>query len=56
MLLEEEKVLVVFGFLVKKGMMLPGSVTLDEEERMVSFSGTLAGSWCFWDPFSWLLG
>ena len=28
-------------------------VILDEEERMVLSSGALAGSWYFWDPFSW---
>jgi len=33
--------------------MLPGSVTLDEGERMVLSSGALAGSWYFLDPFSW---
>jgi hypothetical protein len=52
-LVEEEKVLRVSEFLVKKGMMLPGSVTLDEEERMVLSSGALTGSWYFLDPFSW---
>ena len=55
-LVEGEKILVVSVFLVKKGMMLPGSVTLNEEERMVPFSGASVGSWCFWDPFSCLLG
>jgi len=52
-LVEGEKLLLVSEFLVEKGMMLPGSETLDEEERMVLSSGALAGSWCFWDPFSW---
>ena len=52
-LVEGEKVLLVSGFLVKKGMMLPGSVILDEEERMVLSFGALAGSWYFLDPFSW---
>ena len=53
-LVEEEKVLLVSGFPVGKEMMLPGSVILDEVERMVLSSGASARSWCFWDPFSWL--
>jgi len=53
-LVEEEKVLLVSGFPVGKEMMLPGSGILDEVERMVLFSDASAGSWCFWDTFSWL--
>jgi len=52
-LVEGEKLLLVSEFPVEKGMMLPGSEILDEEERMVLSSSTLAGSWYFWDPFSW---
>jgi len=53
-LVEEEKVLLVSGFPVEKEIMLLGSGTLDVVERMVLSSGALVGSWCFWDPFSWL--
>ena len=53
-LVEEEKVFLVSGFSVKKEMKLPGSGILDEVGRMVLFFGASAGSWCFWDPFSWL--
>jgi len=53
-LVGKEKMFLVSGFPVEKEMMLPGSVMLDEVERMVLSSGALAGSWCFWDPFSWL--
>jgi len=53
-LVEEEKVLLVSGLPVDREMMLPESVTLDEVEKMVLFSGALATSWCFWDPFSLL--
>ena len=42
------------GFQVEKEMMLPRSVILDEVERMVLSFGASAGSWYFWDPFSWL--
>jgi len=52
-LVEEEKLLLVSEFPVEKGMTLPRSATLDEEERMVLSSGVLAGSWYFWDLFSW---
>jgi hypothetical protein len=51
-LVGEEKVLLVFGPLVKKGMMLPGSVMLGEEEEMVLSSGALVATWCFWGLFS----
>jgi len=51
-LVGEKKMFLVSGFLVEKEMMLPGSVILDEVERMVLSSGASAGSWCFWDPFS----
>jgi hypothetical protein len=53
-LVEEEKVLLVSGVSVEKEMMLPGSGALDEVEKMVLFCGASVGSWCFWDPFSWL--
>jgi len=53
-LVEEEKVLLVFGLSAETGMMLPGSVTLDEVERMVLFCGASAAPWYFWDPFFWL--
>ena len=39
--------------LVEKEIMLPGSGTLDEVEKMVLSCGASVGSWCFWDPFSW---
>ena len=54
LLVEEEKVHLVSGLSVEREMMLPESVTLDEVEKMVLLSGASAGSWCFWDPFSWL--
>ena len=50
-LIEEGKVLAVSRFLVKKVMILHGSVTLDEEEMVLS-SGALAATWCSWGPFS----
>ena len=53
-LVEEEKALLVSGLPVEREMMLPESVTLDEVEKMVLLFGASAGSWCFWDPFSWL--
>ena len=51
-LVGEEKVLLVFEPPVKKGMMLPGLVMLDEEEKMVLSSGALVVTWCFWGLFS----
>ena len=51
---EEEKVLLVSGLLVKKGMIPHGSATLDEEEKMVLSSGALVATWCSWGLFSWL--
>ena len=53
-LVEEEKVLLASGVPVEKEMMLLGSGTLDDVERMVLSSSASVGSWCFWDPFSWL--
>jgi hypothetical protein len=53
-LVEEENVLLVFWFPVEREMKLLGSGILDEVERMVLSSRASAGSWCFWDPFSWL--
>jgi len=53
-LVEEEKVLLASGVPVEKEMMLLESGILDEVERMVLSSGASVGSWCFWDPFSWL--
>ena len=52
-LVEEQKLLLVSEFPVEKGMTLPGSETLDEEEGMVLSSGALVGSWYFWGLFSW---
>jgi hypothetical protein len=48
----EENVLLVSGLLMKKGMMLHGSVMLDEEEKMVLSSSALVATWCFWGHFS----
>jgi hypothetical protein len=39
--IEEETVLDVFGFLVKRGMIPHESATLDEGEKMVLSSGAL---------------
>jgi len=44
MLVEEEIVLAAFGFLVKKGMILHELATLEEEKKVVLFSGVLAAS------------
>ena len=52
MLVEEWTVLAVSGFLVKKVMILHGSVMLVEEEKMVLSSSVLAMLWCFWGLFS----
>jgi len=51
-LVGEEKVLLVSGLPVKKGMMLHGLVMLDEEEKMVLSSGDSVATWCFWGLFS----
>ena len=53
-LVEEEMVLAVSGFLVKKVMTPHGSVIWDEKEEMVLSSGVLVAIWCFWGLFSWL--
>jgi len=53
-LIGEEEMFLMSGFPVEKEMMLPGSMILDEVEKMVLYSDVSAGSWCFWDPFSWL--
>jgi hypothetical protein len=49
-----EMVLVVSGSLAKKGTIPRESVTLEEEEVMLSFDALLM-IWYSWDPFS-LLG
>ena len=51
-LVEEGTVLAVSGFLVKKVMILHGSVMLAEEVEMVLSSGALAVIWCSWGLFS----
>ena len=38
--------------LVKKGMILHESVTLEEEEEVLLSSGVLLVTWCFWGLFS----
>jgi len=48
---EVETVLAVSGLLVKKGTIPHESVTLEEEEAMLS-SGVLLVAWCFWGLFS----
>jgi len=53
-LTEEEMVLVVSRFLVKKGTIPHKSETLDEMEKMVLSSGALAVIWYSWGLFSWL--
>ena len=53
-LVEEETILVVSRFLVKKGMIPHESVTLDKAEKMMLSSGGLAATWCSWGLFSWL--
>jgi len=45
-LVEEETVLVVSGFLVKRGMIPHKSVILDEEEKMVLSSDAMVATWC----------
>jgi len=47
----EEMVLAVFGLLEKKGMILLGSETLEEEEALL-FSGASLVIWCSWNLFS----
>ena len=53
-LVEEGTVLVVSGFLVKRGMIPHESATLEEEEKMVLSSGVLVATLCSWGLFSWL--
>ena len=48
---EEETVLVVFELLEKRGMIPPGSVTLEEGEALL-FSGSLLVIWYSWNLFS----
>jgi len=48
-LVEEEMVLAVSGFLVKRGTIPHESVTLDEEEKMVLSSDAFAVIWYSWD-------
>jgi len=48
---EVETVLAVSGLLVKKGTIPNESVTLEEEEAMLS-SSVLLVTWCFWGLFS----
>ena len=43
--------LVVSELLEKKGMILPGSVTLEEEEALL-FSDASLVTWYSWGPFS----
>jgi len=45
-LVEDGTILAMCGFLVKKVMILHGSMTLVEEEEMVLSSGALAVIWC----------
>jgi len=51
-LVEEGMVLAVSGFMVKRGMILHESATLDEEEKMVLSSGDLVATWCSCGLFS----
>jgi len=51
-LVEEEMVLAVSGFLVKRGTIPHESVTLDEEEKAVLSSSVLVATWCSWGLFS----
>ena len=51
-LVEEETVLAVSGFLAKKVMILHGSVTLAKVKEMVLSSNALAVTWCSWGLFS----
>ena len=53
-MVEGETVLVVSELQDKRGMILQGSVTLEEEEALL-FSDTSLVTWYCWDPFS-LLG
>jgi len=52
---EEETVLVVFELLEKRGMIPPGSVTLEEGEALL-FSGSLLVIWYSWNLSLWLAG
>jgi len=54
LVVEEETVLAVSELLEKRGMILQGSVTLEEEEALL-FSDASLVTWYSWDPFS-LLG
>jgi len=45
-LVEEETVLAVSGFLAKKVTIPHGSAMPDEDEEMVLSSGVLAATWC----------
>jgi len=49
---KEEMVLVVSGFLVKRGTIPHESAILDEEEEMVMSSCALDVIWCSWGLFS----
>jgi hypothetical protein len=51
LVIEEEMVLAVSGFLDKKGMILLGSETLEEEEALLS-SGASLVIWYSWNLFS----
>jgi len=51
-LIEEGTVLAVSRFLVKRAMILHGSVTLAKDEEMVLSSGTLDAIWYSWGLFS----
>jgi len=50
LVVEEETVLVVSELLEKRGMILQGSVTLEEGEALL-FSGASLVTWYSWDPF-----
>jgi len=51
LVVEGEMVLAVSGLLEKKGMILLGSETLEEEEALL-FSGASLVIWCSWNLFS----
>ena len=53
-LVEEETILAVSGFLMKRGMIPHISATMDEGEKMVLSSRALIATWYSWDLFSWL--
>jgi len=52
---EGETTLAASELLEKKGMILQGSVILEEEEEALLFSGASLVTWYSWGPFS-LLG